>query len=114
MADRKNDLDCDYLSLRNRVYFGARRIALAYDYIVGLAASVAKRRGDASSRLTVCLAHVVSSGRLCSQVDCPVVGSIYAPVVFSTDWDSMMVRLSCGDFELLEIITGASVLSSRM
>lgn len=33
----------------------------------------------------------------------PVVGSICAPVVFSTDWDAMMVGLGCGDFGLAAI-----------
>ena len=114
LTDRKDDLDCDYLSLSNRVSSGAGRIVPGYDHTIDLAGSGAKRKGDASSHLTVCLADVVSSGRLCSQVDFPVVGSICASVVFRTYWNAMMVRLSCGDFGLVAIVEGASVLSSRM
>ena len=61
LADQKNDLNCDYLSLRNRVYLGASRIVLGYDHIIELPGSGAKHKCDASSHLTVCLAHVVSS-----------------------------------------------------
>ncbi len=60
LADRKNDLNCDYLSLRNRVYLAASRIVLGYDHIVELPGSGAERKGDASSHLIVCSAHVVS------------------------------------------------------
>ena len=97
LADRKNDLDCDYLSLRNRVYLGAGRIVLGYDHIIELAGSEVKRKGGASSHLTVYLAHVVSLGRLCSLVHLLLVGSICVPVVFSAYWDAMTVRLSGGD-----------------
>lgn len=45
LADRKDDLDCDHSSSRNRVYLGADRTALAHDHIIELAGSGAKRKG---------------------------------------------------------------------